>query len=161
LILSLAVSALIALTGNQARAETLTLVVHVGATDFTILSSGSPYTLPGSDSNTLLVDLPALNADMIAAGSQITFAALGAGSNWPGGSGLAGATLTQSGQAQILTTTPGGITTITVDAFLDGYTAPSGATGTLQHSSTANFTNTAAGDSQLSSSTWNGSVTSP
>jgi len=153
--------AVIGLSANQARAGDLMLVVHVGASTLTIDSTGGPFTLPGSDEQHLLVDTAALNAALIGLGSQITFASLGAGSNWTGSSGPAGATLSQTDQAQILTSTPGGITTVTVDAFLDGYTSPSGTTGTLQHSGTANFTNAATGDSSSSWSNYNGTVTTP
>jgi hypothetical protein len=144
--LALGLAALLGLSASEARAENVTLVLswtgHSLTIDFT-----SPFAQVGSTPDLLTVDTGVLNAFLAANGSDYSFSDLGASSNNPGAA--SGSILRETGTA-ILSGT-GGDNTITVHAFQDSFTSPSGP-GSLQSTSTANFTNVPTGTSTSNSS---------
>jgi hypothetical protein len=144
--LALGLAALMGLSASEARAENVTLVLswtgHSVTIDFT-----SAFAQVGSTPDLLTVDTGTLNSFLASNGSDYSFQDLGASSNNPGDP--TGSILRETGTA-ILSGT-GGDSTITVHAFQDSFTSPSGP-GTLQSTSTANFTNVPTGTSTSNSS---------
>lgn len=152
-----ALLALIGLFAGQARAEIITMtIVDEGVTH--ILSGAGPLVDGVPTSTSLTANVAALNLLLVADGSAYQFGSLGAGSNFPGAS-----TAGTLGLSGLVTIAPGstGSTDLTITVTESGFTSPSGATGTLTNSGTANYANTSAGDSQTFSATYNGTVTAP
>jgi hypothetical protein len=155
--LTLGFCALLGLTAPESRAAsiTMTLTWSSGSLTFT---NGSQYTLTGSSATTLLVNTNAVNGYLQSHGSAITFSALGAQSDYPGGTPVpTQATLTENGTAVLTGTT--GSTAITVATTESGFTAPGG-TGTLTSLPSLSFNNVATG-SLTSSSSYESTSTTP
>jgi hypothetical protein len=146
LFLALGFAALIGLSAGEARAENVTLVLSWTGGSLTI-DQTSAFAQAGSSANLLTVNTDLLNGFLSSNGSNYTFSELGASSNNPGDP--TGSILRETGTA-ILSGT-GGDSTITVHALQDSFTSPSG-TGTLQSTSTANFTDVPTGTSVSNSS---------
>lgn len=146
IILALGLAALMGLSASEARAENVTLTLTWTGGSVTI-DFTSPFAQAGSTPDLLTVDTGTLNAFLAANGSNYSFQDLGASSNNPGDP--SGSVLRETGTA-ILSGT-GGDSTITVHASQDSFTSPSGL-GTLQSTSTANFTNVPVGTSTSNSS---------
>jgi len=120
-------------------------------------NTSGTYALPGSSTTSLLVNTDAVNGYLSTHGSGVTFSALGASSNFPGGTPVpTQATLNETGTAVLA---GAGATAITVDLSQGGFTTPSGGAGTLTSAQTAIFTNMAAGSSEQSNSDYNGATT--
>lgn len=139
------VLALVAQT-SYAGSVTIDLTVSNGSdTSNFVITLGSGFDAPGSDANNLFADLGVVNS-LLAANNlgNVHFTSLGASSNNPGDS--VSAFIAQNGQVNL---DPGsGSVTITAVAYQTDFTAPTGAEGKLQNSSSSTFANTAAGDSQ-------------
>jgi hypothetical protein len=142
------------LTAGEARAGNLTMTLTWTGGSLSFDNTNATYALPGSSLTALLVNTDAVNTFLMNNGSAISFSALGASSNFPGGVPIPSeATLTQTGTAVLSRST--GATAITVATSQAGFTTPSGATGTLNSAQTAIFTNMVAGNNQTSSSSFN------
>jgi hypothetical protein len=151
LVWAVGLAAMIGFMAGDARAGTITMTVS--GPGFSVpITPGSPFAQAGSSNTSLTVNTAALNAFLAANGSGYTFSDLGATSNYPGAPNPAGAQLSETGTAVL---SGPGTNVITISTVLDGYTAPTG-TGSVRSTSTANFTNTAAGDTQASSTSYNG-----
>jgi len=160
---ALGLYALIGLTAQESRAAgiSMTLTWTGGSLSFNSLTA-SPYvnsSSPGGSSATALVlNLNAINSFLTSNGSGITFNALGASSNFPGGTPIpTQATLSENGQAVLV---GGGATAITVRTDETGFTTPSGIAGTLTSLPSLSFNNVSTG-SLVSSSSYNATNTSP
>jgi len=149
---ALALSAVLALSASQARAAAITMTIDTTAGSFLV------DVVANAGSNTYSVDaagLAAINGFLSANGSQYQLVSLGGSSNFPGGS-----------QGQLVLT--GEIHSVSGggdDAFLriteseDSFTSPVGPSGTLNSSSTGNFTNQPAGGGHTASSAFNATST--
>jgi hypothetical protein len=116
----------------------------IGGTDFD-LSKGSVFDISDpTNPDIVTVDSAALNSTLTAAGFSLQVSGLEALSNNPGDIG--GAFLHESGTFSLLA--GAGTVAWTLYAFQTDYHTPSGGTGVLQNSSSANFSFTAAGDFQ-------------
>jgi hypothetical protein len=145
------------LTAREARAANLTMTLTWTGGSLTF-DNTSAQALPGSSVNSLLVDTNAVNTYLSTHGSAITFSALGASSNFPGGVPIpTQATLNETGTAVLASST--GATSITIAVSQAGFTTPSGTGATLNSGQTAIFTNMAAGASESSSSSYNATNT--
>jgi len=120
-------------------------------------NSSGTFALPGSSTTSLLVNTDAVNGFLSTHGSGITFSALGASSNFPGGTPIpTQATLNETGTAVLA---GAGAAAITVNVTQGGFTTPSGTPGTLNSGQTAILTNVAAGGSESSNSSYNAVLT--
>jgi len=155
--LALGLCALMGLTASEARAGNLTMTLTWTGGSLTF-DNTSAQALPGSSVNSLLVDTGAVNTFLASHGSAITFSALGASSNFPGGVPIpTQAILNETGTAVLANST--GATSITIAVSQSGFTTPSGTGATLNSGQTAIFTNMAAGASEASSSSYNATNT--
>ena len=96
--------------------------------------------------------LAAINAFLLANGSEYQFISLGGSSNSPGNSAQGNLVLTGEIHS-VVGGGPDGVLKITETET--GFSAPSGPSGALRSSSTGNFTNQAAGAGQTVSSAFN------
>jgi hypothetical protein len=152
--LGLALAALIGLWVGEVRAATISITIETNG--FTIDVTGNPLYVISNTGNSLVLDNDALNSDLVALyGSAYQFANLGASSNFPGSANPTGGTLSQSAILFIPGGASGATGDISITVSLDGYTAPTGPSPTLQDFSGAGFTNTTAGDDQVSHSDFN------
>ncbi len=117
-----------------------------------LISPGSPFAQAGSSNTSLTIDTSALIAFLAANGSGYNLSGQSASSNYPGASNAAGATLSTTGTAIL---SGPGTDTITIATVLAGYTNSTGV-GSIRSTSTANFTSTNAGDTQSSTTSYNG-----
>lgn len=159
--LGLALAALIGLWVGEVRAATISMTIETNG--FTIDVTGNPLYVISNDGNSLVLDNDALNSDLVSLyGSAYQFANLGASSNFPGSANPMGGTLSQSAILFIPGGAGGATGDITITVSEDGYTAPTGPNPTLKDLSGAGFTNTTAGDNQVSHSDFNsGTLVTP
>jgi len=154
-----ALSALIGLIAGEARGEIITFTYQIGAgpvvTVPAALVTGSPN--PADLSKNVTVDVNALNPILAAAGSAYQFSSLGAVSDFPGMNNSMGGFLALNGQVF----TPAGGTTgdlgLKITVHEDGFTAPTGPSGTLLSTTTGNF-GQAPGGSHTSFSTFSTTI---
>lgn len=157
-ILVLGLCALMGLTAREACAGNLTMTLTWTGGSLTFDNTSGLYALPGSTTDSLLVNINAVNGFLAANGSALTFSALGASSNFPGGVPIpTQATLSETGTAVLASAS--GATGITISVLQAGFTTPSGGVGTLSSGQTAIFTNMAAGDTEASNSSYNAANT--
>jgi hypothetical protein len=133
--------------------------IDLGGGPFSI----DPFVLaPGPGLNDYgVVDLISLNATLAALGSAYQFDSLGGSSNNPGlpfGAGNQGF-LKVNGGIKIVPGVGGGNTFLQLIETQDGFTDPTGVSGTLVSSSTGNFLNQAAGAGHEASSAFNATTT--
>jgi hypothetical protein len=152
----LAALALLLSGTGQARAGNLTLDLTwsagtTGPIDFT-----SPFALPGSTADLLMIDVQALNKFLAGNDSNFSFFSLTASSNNPGDP--ASASLSETASASLSGTL--GDSSITVSASQSEFTSPFG-TGTLSGSAGASFTNVPFGDSLILLSSMDGTDAPP
>jgi hypothetical protein len=147
------------LTAGEARAGNLTMTITWATGSLSFDNTNATYALPGSNLTALDVNVAAVNTFLMNNGSAITFTALGASSNFPGGSPIpTQATLTETGIAVLFSST--GATDITVHTSQAGFTNPvSPLPGTLNSAQTAIFAGMVAGNSLTSSSSFNATNT--
>jgi hypothetical protein len=146
------------LTAGEARAGNLTMTLTWTGGSLSFDNTSATFALPGSSLTSLLVNTNAVNTFLMTNGSAITFSALGAASNFPGGVPIPSqATLDETGTAVLIGAT--GATAITVHTSQAGFTTPAGLPGTLNSAQTAIFTNMVAGTNQSSSSSYNATNT--
>jgi len=156
---ALGLCALIGLTAPEARAAgiTMTLTWASGTLSFSSVPSPSLFVLAGSSNTQLLVNTDAVNGFLSTHGSGITFSALGASSNFPGGvPNPTQSTLSENGQAVL---SGAGDSAITVTTTESGFTTPGSGTGTLTSLPSLSFNNVATGGSLMSSSSYNATST--
>jgi hypothetical protein len=103
-----------------------------------------------------VVDLVSLNATLTGLGSAYQFDSLGGSSNFPGDSTQG--FLSVNGGIKILAGAAGS-TILILTAFEDGFTAPTGPSGTLASTSTGNFNNQVAGAGHTASGAFNATST--
>jgi hypothetical protein len=152
--LGLALAALIGLWVGEVRAATISMTIETNG--FTIDVTGNPLYVISNTGTSLVLDNDALNSDLVSLfGSAYQFANLGASSNFPGSANPMGGTLSQSAILFIPAGAGGATGDISITVSLDGYTAPTGPNPTLRDLSGAGFTNTTAGDDQVSHSDFN------
>jgi len=146
---ALAVSAFVGLIAGEVRAAPISMNIDVTAGSFLVdlvaTTTPTTYTVDAAG-------LLAVNAFLAANGSQYQFISLGGSSNFPG----------DATQGQLVVT--GEIHSVGsagADSFLKltetetSFTSPTGASGTLRSSSSANFTNQPAGGGHSASSLFN------
>jgi len=154
LFFGLAMSALVGLTGSQARAESISMTIDT--TSATILVD--LVATPGA--TTYVVDaagLASINSSLAAAGSEYAFISLGGSSNFPG----------NSTQGQLIVTGEihsivggGSDSLLKITESESDFTSPTGASGILRSSSTGNFTNQPSGGGHTAWSAFNATPTS-
>jgi hypothetical protein len=162
LFLALGLAALIALPAPVACAGNLTMTISFGSNTLTFDYTNSTYAATGSNADTLIVNVGAVNSQFLGAPgatggpSEYAFGDLGANSNNPG---AANGTLSETGTALL---NGGGTNTspITVYVTQNGYTSPLGA-GFLGYTATSNFTNAATPSTETTSSSFNATTTTP
>jgi hypothetical protein len=158
LFLSLALSALVGLTATSgANAAPVSMSIDLGGGAFSI----DPFVLaPGPTATDYgVVDLVSLNATLAGLGSAYQFDSLGGSSNFPGDSTQG--FLKVNGGIKIVPGVGGANTFLQLIAFEDGFSAPTGPTGTLSSSSTGNFLNQVAGAGHEASGAFNATVAGP
>jgi hypothetical protein len=144
LFLALGLTALLGLSAREVNAETLTITVSYGGSDYTFTGTSNGVTVPDN----------AINNDLN--GSGYSFSSLGGTSNYPGSSGAVGGYITDSGtlsysstdytsaSGATITGGPGGVLTITITE--SGFTSPASGSGmTLVNAPTSDFSGTGAG----------------
>lgn len=145
---------MLAFEGRAAHAESISITIVANGTTILV----DPFVTTGADKqNYGSVDLVALNSALISAGSAYRFSALGGSSNWAGAP--SGGTLTLSGEIRIPAGTSGS-TSLTITEKEDGFTSPSGVSGTLLSSSTGNYNDAGPGNSHDANSSFN-AITTP
>jgi len=153
LMLSLALSFLVGVIATEAQAAPITMTIDVTGGSFLVdlVATSTPTTY-----NVDAPGLAALNAFLLGAGSEYQFVSLGGSSNFPGNASLGNLVLT----GEIHSAVGGG-----PDSFLkiteseDSFTSPTGPSGTLDSSSTGNFTLQPAGGGHTASSAFNATST--
>lgn len=159
LFLGLALTALMGLSAGQARAETISMFVQVGAGPVQDLALfGGVGTAQGYSMSTAAIT--ALNAYLVGQSSRYAFATtgtvLGGQSNFPGSSLEGSLTLTGT-----VNSVRAGEAKLTILQIEDAFTAPTGPAGTLFSSSTGNFNLQPAGAGHMASSTFNATTAGP
>jgi hypothetical protein len=137
LFLALGLAALMSLAAREGRAETISMSLSVtgAATAFNVDLVANP----GSDDYTVpATGITAINAYLSANGSRYIFDDLGGGSNFS--TATSQGILNVSGTIESISSGNGGLLLTETES---GFTAPTGPTGTLTSSSTANLTNQA------------------
>ena len=158
--LCLGLVALLALAAVEARAGSLTLVVTVQ--DGAMLTiAGGPNGAYSTDGNTLTVTAAGIvnvNTFLASNGIAVQFGGLQASSDFSPNAGVAsGSFVTQTGSI-FYNTALAGTGFASVQAFQMGFQLPSGTTGSMQSSATANFTQAPAGSGQTFTSIYNSSL---
>jgi len=157
LLLSLAVSALIGLTASEARAELISMTITTSSTSISVDLFATIDPL-GKTYNVDSTGIATINALLLAAPtpSEYQFVSLAGSSDFPG----------EASKGQLIVTgeihavgTAGSDTFLKITEHEDGFTSPTGASGTLLSSSTGNFTNQPAGAGHTASSSFNATVT--
>jgi len=152
LVLSLAFLLVASLaTGAQAASISMTIDVTGGSIPVDVFATAGQ--------NTYVVDQPGLdsiNAALAGLGSEYRFIALGGSSNNPGTASQGNLVLTGEIHSVV---GGGGDSFLRITETEDGYTSPTGPTGTLNSSSTGNFTNQPAGGGHTASSAYNATST--
>jgi len=157
-------AALVLLLGlvSNACAGSLTLVVTAADGNFVTITGGPFGTVSNGGNSLTVTSIAALNTFLSTNGSAAQFTSLSASSNFaPGFGNAAGSFVTQAGSVYYdQTLTGSGLTgKVTVQAFQTGFVLPSGPSGTMQSSATANFTEATAGSSASFTSTYNSGTT--
>lgn len=149
LLWSLGLVGMMGLMASEVRGAPITLTISTDGTTLTVANVATPPPANIKDTS-FQVNIGALNAALSSAGSAYQFNALGGNSNFAGG---ANGFLTVTG-----TLTEGGTGTalgpIVITIAETGFTAPPTQTG-MEESSTAQYTNTTAGDNQSATGTYN------
>lgn len=158
--LGLGFMALFGLSGSQAQAGTLTVVLSWGSNTLTISGNGAFSTLTPASSNggieSLTFNTQALNNFLSSNGSNLTFqAGSGVSDNQASATQASGANLTSTGQVNLTGTNASGANSITITAFLQDYSTPTGTSGMISSSSSNTFTSTAVGDNSTFNSWYN------
>lgn len=146
------------LMSSQGRAGSLTLVVTASdGTSVTI--AGGPFGSYSNGGNTLTVtNVTGLNSFLSSNGSAVQFNSLSASSNFATGAGAAtGSFVTDAGSVYYDTAIKG-TGNVKVEAFQNGFLLPSGMSGSLQSSSTANYTQATSGSTETFTSTYNSTL---
>jgi len=151
--LSLALSFLVGVIATEAQAAPITMTIDTTGGSFLVdlVATSTPTTY-----NVDAPGLAALNAFLLGVGSEYQFVSLSGSSNFPGNASLGNLVLT----GEIHSAVGGG-----PDAFLkiteseDSFTSPTGPSGTLDSSSTGNFTLQPAGGGHTASSAFNATST--
>jgi len=146
---------LIGLIASEARAETISMTLSVGGVtpafvvDTVAVVGATTYNVDATG-------IAAINAYLTTNGSEYRFVSLGGSSNFPG----------NPTQGQLVATgeihsvgTAGTNAVLTLTESENGFTSPTGPSGTLLSSSTGNFTNQPAGGGHTASSSFNAIVT--
>jgi len=152
---SLAVIALVGIMAGEARSAPISMTIDVtgGSILVDLVATSTP--------TTYVVDQPGLdsiNSSLAALGSEYRFIALGGSSNFPGDA--------TQGQL-VLTGEIHSVGTAGADSFLKitetetEFTSPTGPSGTLNSSSTGNFTNQPAGGGHTALSMFNATTAGP
>jgi hypothetical protein len=138
LILGLALMAVMGITTGQARAELISITLSVTGSGSTI--DADLFSTPGSTTYNLNpgADTTALNAALHGAGSAYTFVTLSGSSNFPG---LSQGQLVLNGLVETGISGSGTNTGLTITETESLFTAPTGPSGDLKSSQSANFTN--------------------
>jgi hypothetical protein len=150
-ILGMAVLGLLHVTGSEARAGILSLVINANGVPIDVNS----LALVSTANQVADVDLPVLNALLAGVGSAYSFTSLGASSNNPGGTS---AQLNVTGSLAF--TNPGGSTSLSLTETESDFTAPTGAPNTLTSASAGTFIGEPTGGHTMSSNI-NGSTFVP
>jgi hypothetical protein len=160
--LGLGLVVLLGLPAPPARAGTLTMVLTWGAApNQTLTITGGPYATDTVDPTTgieslTITNLTLLNGYLKSNGSNLQFAAgTGVSDNQASATQASGATLTSVGQLNLSGTNPAGSDSMTITAFLQDYTVPTGSAGLLASSASGNFQNTNIGNSIVGQSWYN------
>lgn len=155
--LGLAMSALVGLMTDGARAETITLTITANGVPIVISGPpGSPASLvTSSTSQSLQINTANLNTALTAAGSHYQFSDLGVVSNWPGTSGTTGAFLKTAGTLILGAGLTPDATPLTIVVTEDGFTAPIGSNARLTVTSNANYAGAPAGSTQTNTGSYN------
>jgi len=152
---SLAAVALVGILAGEARSAPISMTIDVtgGSLLVDLVATATPNTY-----NVDAAGIASVNAFLAAQGSQYQFVSLGGSSNFPGDA--------TQGQL-ILTGEIHSVGTAGSDSFLrlteteTSFTSPTGASGTLNSSSTGNFTNQPAGGGHEALSMFNSTTAGP
>lgn len=153
LFLALGLLGLLGLMSQTAHAGTLTMVISTSGGSITITPTG-PYVLTGASNESFTVNTDKINGILKTDGVNLAFSSLSANTqgSTPGVYYPTSGTLTEGGTLGYANNS-GTINSLTVSTSISGYSAPTG-TGTLNSTSTALFTNTAAGNTQMWSTSY-------
>ena len=127
LFLALGFAALVSMTGREANAGTLTIVLSWSSGTLTITPT-SLFAQTGSTNGSLTANTSQVNNFLSTHGADFTFSGLQANSNNLTGGAATGAVLTEGGTVVLGTGT--GDTSVSITTTQSGFSIPSG-TGTL------------------------------
>jgi hypothetical protein len=146
--------AVIGFAAGEARAASIMMTIVTNG--HTIVVGGGQ--IQSSSATSLTINTAALNTTLHSAaiGSAYTFSTLGASSDFPGATGTKGGFLGVTGTVDLPPGQAGAAGSLTITVTETGFTAPPAApTGLMQEASTAQYTNTSAGDNQSATGTYN------
>lgn len=156
---ALSLCAVLGLAMGEARAGSLTIIVTAADGVSTTITGGPLGTVSNGGNTLTITSIVALNSFLATNGTALQFNSLGASSDFAPGSGVAsGSFVTQTGSLYYDTALTSDTGKVSVEVLQSGFLLPSGPTGTMQSSATANYTQAPSGSTETFTSVYNSAL---